>query len=145
MERPEAGRNLGIIESVLDDSKYRAAARAIYTLGRTRLPEVFAMSAPSQLLARLIVESSDKAFRSLRDASIRLLLHSEAEQVRKVAALKCVRALSKGRVAKLLASYVSGNQFHYYNVVHWLDFGVSTPRERALLAAEKVLNKEWRN
>ena len=145
VERPEAGRNRGILWSALDDSKYRAAARAIYALGRTRLPEVLAMPAPSQLLAHLVAESSDKAFRSLGDASIMLLLRSEAEQVRKSAALKCVRALSKGRVAKLLASYVSGNKFRYYNVVHWLDFGVSTPRVRALLAAENVLNKEWRS
>ena len=145
VERPEAGRNLGILWPWLDDLKYRAAARAIYTLGRARLPEVLAMPAPSQLLSHLVAESSDKACRSLTDSSIVLLLRSEAEQVRKVAALKCVRALSKRRLAKLLASYVSGNQFRYYNVVHWLDFGVSTPRERALLAAEKVLNKEWRS
>ena len=144
VERPEAGPNRGIIASVLDDSKYRSAARAIYTLGRTRLPEVLAMPAPSHLLAHLIAESSDKAFRSLSDASIMRLLRLEAEQVRKAAAVKCVRALSKRRVAKLLASYVSGDQFRYYNVVHWLDFGVSTPRDRALPAAEKVLNKEWR-
>jgi|SRR6266568_251906 len=145
VQRPEAGRTQSILASALDDSKYRAAARAIYTLGRTRLSEVLSMPAPSQLLAHLVAESSDKTFRSLSDISIMGLLRSEAEQVRKVSALKCVRALSKGRVSKFLASYVSGNQYRYYNVVHWLDFGVSAPRDRALLGAEKVLNMEWRS
>jgi hypothetical protein len=141
--RSESGRS-SLILSALDDSKYRTAARAIYALGRTRLPEVLAMQIPSRLLSHLIVATSDKAFRGLSDNSVTLLLRSENDAVRKAAALKCIRALPKDRVAKLLADYISGDQYRYYNVVHWLDFGVSIPRDRALLAAEKVLNKEWR-
>lgn len=141
--RPESGGS-SLILSGLDDSKYRTAARTIYKLGRTRLPEVLAMQVPSRLLSHLIVATSDKVFRGLSDNSVTLLLRSENDTVRKAAALKCIRALPKDRVAKLLADYISGDQYRYYNVVHWLDFVVSTPRDRALLAAEKVLNEEWR-
>lgn len=139
--RPEAGFG-SLLISAFDDSKYQTAARAIYALSRTRLSEVLTMQMPSKLLSHLIAETSEKAFRNLSDASIFILLRSESDVVRKTAALKCVRVLTKKRVAELLNNYVSGDQYRYYNVVHWLDFGVSTPRERALLAAEKALNKE---
>lgn len=144
VSRPMSGHNKSLL-SAPDEPKYRAAARAIYELGRTRLPEVLAMVAPSKLLSQIVVEFSDKAFRSLTDVPINLLLHSEDDAVRKSAALKCVRALPKRRIAKLLANYISGGQFRYYNVVYWLDFGVSTPKDRGLLAAEKVLNKDLRD
>jgi hypothetical protein len=142
--RPESGRS-SLLLSVLDDSKYRTAARAIYALGRTRLPEVLAMQVPSRLLSHLIIVTSDKAFRGLSDNMVTLLLRSEKDAVRKAAALKCIRALPKERVAKLLADYISGDQYRYYNVVHWLDFGVSIPRDRTLSAVEKVIEKEWRS
>lgn len=142
--RPESGHANSIL-STSDEPKYRTAARAIYALGRTRLPEVLAMSAPSKLLSQLIIETSDKAFSTLSDISINLLLLSEDDAVRKSAALKCIRALPKRHIAKLLADYLSGGQFRYYNVVHWLDFGASTPRDRAILAVDKVLNKGWRD
>lgn len=139
VKRPESEHTL---LSASNESKYRAAARAINALGRTRLHEVLAMSVPSRLLSQIIIEISDKAFRNLSDVSINLLFQSEDDTVRKSAVLKCIRALTRGHIAKLLADYVSGGQFRYYNVVHWLDFGASTPRGRALLAAEKVLNKD---
>lgn len=142
VERREAGFNRLLISSAFDDTKYQIAARAIYRLGRTRLSEVLAMQMPNRLLSHLIIEISEKTFRNLSDASIFILLRLESDAVRRTAALKCVRVLPKKRVADLLNIYVSGDQYRYYNVVHWLDFGVSTPRERALLAAEKALNKE---
>lgn len=142
VNRPYSGHHNSLL-STSDEPKYRVAARAICALGRSRLSEVLAMPAPSALLSQLIVTIPDKVFGNLSEKSINLLLQSEDDTVRKSAALKCVRAFPKRRVAKLLADYVSGGQFRYYNVIHWLDFGVSTPRDRALLAAERVLNKDW--
>jgi hypothetical protein len=143
LKLPETGRG-GTLLSISDDSKYKTAAQAIYALGRSRLHEVLSMQAPGQLMSHLVVEISDKLFRNLSDPTITQLLRSEDESVRKNTALKCVRSLPKKRVAKLLADYISGDTTHYYNVIHWLDFGVSTPRDRALSAAEKVLTKEWK-
>ena len=77
-------------------------------------------------------------------------LRSPAGRTRKAAALKCISALSKTRIARILDDYLSGanrghlgRQDRYYNVIHWLDFGVSAPRDRASVAAKKVLNSEW--
>jgi hypothetical protein len=141
-ERVDAGHN-SLLSPFVDSVKYRTAARAIYRLGRSRLSEVLAMSAPGRLLAHIVAEASDKVFRALSDVSIIAVLRSEDDSVRKVAALKSVRALPKRRIVKILADYLSPEQHRYYNVVHWLDFGISAPRDRAVLGAEKVL-KEWR-
>jgi hypothetical protein len=144
LKRPEAGRSTLLLSSV-DDYKYQTAARAIYTLGQSRLAEILAMPAPNQLLTCLIDRTSDKAFRSLSDVSITLLFRSEDDAVRRTSALKCVRSLPRRRIAKLFDQYSSGDEDRYYNVIHWLDFGISTPRDRALRAAQKVLNKAWQH
>lgn len=143
VERPDTGSDSLLLSYYTDSAMYRTAARVIYRMGRTRLSELLVMPAPSRLVAHLVAEVSDKVFRSLSDASLAVLLGSDDASVRKAAALKCVRALPKGRVTKILADYVSPGRDHYYNVVHWLDLGVSAPRDRALPAAEKILKKEW--
>ncbi len=142
LEQPDGGRNI-VLTVGTDNGKYRNAARAIYALGRKRLAELLALPAPSRLLSYLIVKTTEKEFRALDDASITQLFRSEHDDVRKAVALKCVRVLPKGRVIKLLNDYVSGESHLYYNVVHWLDLGVSIPRDRARSAAETVLAREW--
>ena len=97
------------------------------------------MSAPAKLLVHLVTEASQRVFAGLTDVAIMTLFKHDDEKVRKVAALKCVQALPKARVARLLNGYVSGEEYRYYNVIHWLDLGASAPRGRALAAAEKVL------
>jgi hypothetical protein len=143
VERQDAGRN-SLLSAVQDNSKYRKAARAIYEIGRTRFSELLGIPPPGRLLAHLVVQASDRVFRALNDASIKALLRSEDDYVRKAAALKSVRALPKARVAGILTDYLSTEERRYYNVVHWLDLGVSAPRDRALSAVEKILNEEWR-
>lgn len=138
LKRPEAGRSVSLL-SVADGTKFITAAKSIYELGRSRLHEVLSMQAPAQLLSNLIVEASDKVFCRLSDVSITSLLRSEDEIVRKITAVKCVRSLPKKRVAKLLAEYITGDDTRYYNVIHWLDFGLSAPRDRAISAADKIL------
>jgi hypothetical protein len=140
--RPIPGRSL--LLSTLGETTYKAAARAIYALGRTRLSEVLGMTLPGRLLAHLIVEMSDTAFQKIGDTSINMLLRSDEDMVRKVVALKCVQVLSKAKVVKLMDAYISSTQQHFYNVIHWLDFGASAPRDRASAAAKRLLNKEWR-
>jgi hypothetical protein len=124
---------------------YQVVAQAIYKLGRTRFDELLKMNAPAPLLCRIIAASSDVVFRQLSEASIKFLLFSEHDQVRKAAVLKCVRAFPKKRLVKLLEDYVAGESSHYYNVIHWLDFGISLPKDRAIHAAEKVISREWRD
>lgn len=134
----------GIFSSIGDQAIYEGTAKTIYAISKKRLPELLAMISSRGLLVRLMDEIPDMAFRRLDDSSITLLLRSESERVRKKAALKSIRALPKKRLTKLLDRYISENQLRYYNVIHWLDLGVSAPRDRALSAVRKVLDEEWR-
>lgn len=137
LKRPETRRS-SLLSPLLNDNKYQIVARAIYALGQARLSELLVMQTPNQLLTCLIRITSDKAFRCLSDVSITLLFRSKDDEIRKSAALKCVRALPRRRIAKLLNDYLSGDEYRYYNVVHWLDFGISIPRERVSHAVKKA-------
>jgi hypothetical protein len=132
-----------ILTSLTQDTKYRTSARAIYSLGRPRLPELFALAMPSRLLSHLIVEASDKGFRVLDDPSIFALFFSEHDGVRKAAVLKCIRSLPKKRLKQLLDGYLSSDALQYYNVIYWLDFGISAPRDRAIKAVQRTLARTW--
>jgi len=95
------------------------------------------------MLPYIIAEASDIVYRSLSDGSIIRLLRSDSVAVRKAASLKCVQALPKRRLMTILNSYMSLQQHRYYNVIHWLDFGLSAPRERALSAAKQTMKRNW--
>lgn len=143
LDRPSSNRRSASLLFAPDDGRYQVAARAIYGLGRSRFGELLSLLKPDRLLSHLIVVSSEKVFRELSDSSITQLFRSEHDAVRKAAALKCVRALPKIRLTQLLGTYISGDWIRYYNVIHWLDFGASVPRDRARSAADKVLVREW--
>jgi hypothetical protein len=124
---------------ILADPEYSKVARAIVALGRGRLAELLAVEMPHQLLSHLIVHSTDKEFRDLTNEEIKLLFEKAHDGVRKAAALKCIRSFSKGRLTALMAEYLS-EETRFYNVVHWLDLGISTSRRAALRAATKAIS-----
>ena len=142
VERPMSSSSHSTLP-MSDDLKYRLAALAIYSIGKTRIAECLVRLASTKILDSFIIQIPHRVFSNLTDATINQLLRSPDESVRKIAAVKCVRAMSKKRLLELLNEYTSSNQPYYYNVVHWLDFGVSVPRNRALLAADKVLDYEY--
>jgi hypothetical protein len=121
-----------------DEARYRAAAETIYRLGRDRLEELLGLPMPSQLMAQLIGAIADAKFRSLSDECLLTALRAESSLVRKIAALKCVRLLSRERLTRMLDAYTSEGNQYYYNVVHWLDFGISTPRDRAVCVGSEL-------
>jgi hypothetical protein len=124
-------------------AKYRSAAKAMYAIGKDRLTELLEQEMPKSLLARLIIEISDKSFRTLTNAQLNRLLFDADDSVRKACALKAVRTLSRTRLAQLLNEYVGSDGHRYYDVVHWLDLGVSVPKDRVKKAAAKVIAKDW--
>lgn len=138
LDRPEYGRKHVSMLSIVSSSKYEDAARTVYALGKHRLNDLLTTSLPGRLLARIIPLIPDKAFLGLDEAVIMALLRSETEDVRKLASLKYVRAFPRHRVKQFLDDYMVADKF-YYNVIHWLDFGVSVPRDRMMRAAGKLL------
>lgn len=138
LNRPEHGRIYTTLLSIEGSTKYEDAARTLYALGKHRLEDLLAITMPERLLSRIILLISDKAFQGLSNNVIVSLMKSESEDVRKWASLKYVKAFSRRQVKDFLEKYMALDQV-YYNVIHWLDFGLSTPRERMLLAAGKAL------
>lgn len=137
LERPEYGRKYATVLSIGSSTKYDDAARTLYALGKHRPADLLAASMPGYLLARVITLIPDKVFQRLTDAVIVPLMRSEAEDVRKMASLKYIRAFPRRRMKQLLEEYMAAEQF-YYNVIHWLDFGISVPRDRMLRGTSKA-------
>ena len=144
VERADGGISFSL-RLMLDRSKFRSAANAIYEIGRSRLDELFNVTMPEFLLRRLIAISSDSAFRALGNGSIIRLLRSTEDNVRKVTALKCTRALTKDRMKKIASAYALESDQYYYNVVHWLDMGISAPRGTAVAAAKRAIERELKS
>jgi hypothetical protein len=126
LDRPEHGRKHASLFSITNSTKHKDAARTLYALGKHRLNELLATTMPVHLLARVIPLTSDKTFQGLADTVIAQLMGSESEDVRKSASLKYVRAFPRRRVKQFLDKYMAADHF-YYNVIHWLDFGLSVP------------------
>lgn len=138
LDRPEYGRKYTTIFSVWSSTKYEEAARTLYALGKHRLNDLLATPMPGNLLAGIIRLIPDSAFKLLVDSDIISLLHSETDDVRKLVSLKYIRAFPRSRVKNLLESYMAAEHC-YYNVIHWLDFGISVPKEKMLRAAARSL------
>lgn len=115
------------------------AAQAIYALGRERVPELLQANMPGVILQEVIKLIPDKTFAMLPDAVLLSLLSSDAAQVRKVTALRCVRVFSKAKLRDLLNEYHKMST-RYYNVYHWLDLGISLPQIDARTISGKCLS-----
>lgn len=127
----------GLLDSHNED--LGLASEAIFRLGKGRLAEFIETKMPDRLFSRLMERISDRIFRTLPEKLLLRLLRNKSDAVRKVVAIKCLRCFSRKNLSTLMANYISGDQVAYYNVVHWLDLGVSLPRSRALNAVEVLL------
>jgi Domain of unknown function (DUF4062) len=138
LERPGYGRKFATALLIPSSTRYGDAARTLHALGKHRPSDLLATAMPGYLLARIIPMVSDKAFEGLSDETLNSLMRSETEDVRKFASLKFLRAFPRRRLKQFLDTYIAAEQF-YYNVIHWFDFGISVPKDRALRAAGRAL------
>jgi len=140
LDRRDSSPNTFLTEK--SQSKQTNIAEAIYEIGRKRVSELLVTALPPVLLAHIIAFMSTQVFCKIDDSLINLLLNNENDIVRKAIALKCVGALSKSRIKRILEEYLSAEPY-FYNVIHWLDLGVSAPRDVAIRAVKKLLKRNW--
>ena len=143
LEAPNRGGAF-LLADLADSERYKHAAKAVCSLGRLRLDELLAMSLPPKLKQMTVLKVTDAEFAQLAEVTLLNLLRSSSSDVRKVTALKCVKAFAKKRVTELLEMYLSDEGQVYYNVTHWLDMGTSLPRTRAVGSARRELERELR-
>lgn len=132
----------GLLSGPNNRNLKQAAAHAIYNLGRERFADLITQVLPPDLLAYVIAVASKAVFLKLKARQIQKLFVSQHDDVRKVAALKCVQFFTRSNLSSTLSSYLERDST-YYNVTHWLDMGNALPAERAKVAAARELAEHW--
>lgn len=114
-------------------------AAALLSVGKNRIADLLSLDIDSSIRTALLKQIPKSTFISLTDDLIlRELAHTNLE-CRAIVALRCVQALSRSRVTKLLDSYTDNADYRYYNSIHWLDLGVSLPSKLSKSVAGKEL------
>lgn len=102
----------------------QVAACAVIRLAGGRISDVFGRDITVRLKLALLSEISGADLSAMSDDTLIAVLSDKSDDVRRLAALRCVRSLTAARVDALLRRYLSLSTY-YYNVVHWLDLGIS--------------------
>lgn len=113
------------------------AVRTVLKLGKNRLADVLALDCPSVIKRNIISSVKEKEFISLGDDVVLEMLNNDDPQVRKYCALKCAKAYSRARLVAVFNRCSHADQI-YYNVIHWLDFGIYGSKEQINNAFRKV-------
>jgi hypothetical protein len=114
------------------DEFNEAVAKAIYIIGKNKISDLFLMKFPSDILIMVIKFCSFSVFKSISDEVLFNLFDDENDQVRKAVVLISVRTFTKKRLRVILDKYLSiENKKTYYNVIHWLDLGISMTRSES--------------
>jgi hypothetical protein len=118
------------------------ASKAMISIGKGRLSELLKLNLAQAFKVNLVLLAANKDFSDLSDVDLNRLLTSESDQLREIAALKCVVSFGPRRLKKILTAY---HQFekYYYNVVFWLDLGIGFPNKVARSIAYKIIQMEF--
>jgi hypothetical protein len=116
------------------ESRSKELADAIYSIGKGRISDLLKYELPDSILRRIILLFSKGDIRELAEDELMSLLLNADAAVRKAASLKIVQHLPLARIAEILNKYLDGDRT-FYNVIFWLDTGVSLPRSES----EKVV------
>jgi len=106
-------------------------AKVIYNIGKSSISELFSLDFPPTLVKKILEICSESVFKDITDKVLFELLTNKAVDVRKAASMLVVRAFTKKRTKEVLDRYLSLNSNMYYNVIYWLDLGVSMSRSDA--------------
>lgn len=123
----------------VDSDWNRSVAKSVYQIGKDRLDELLGMDIPSQILVELIKTCSFSKFSELPDNTLLKYLYSKIDKVRKFIALKSIQSFKKSKIESLLKVYMDGQDYRYYNVIYWFDFGISLPRSTTKKAIDAIL------
>lgn len=120
-------------------AEYAASAKALLKLGGSRIGDLLTLEMPVDLKCALFREVGGSTFAAFDDARILNWLRSEAEALRKVVALRSVLHLQRVRLSRILEEYQRSGELYFYNVVFWLDLGLSTDKAISKSVAQREL------
>ncbi|NWC82657.1 DUF4062 domain-containing protein [Pseudomonas putida] len=118
-----------LLGHVMSRNTLEVTVKTIIKIARNRAPEMLEISCPTQIRQHLISSMPDKEFVKLGSERIKKLLQDEDSDVRKHSALKCCKALARKELKEISEEHMKAATI-YYNVTHWLDFGVSATKDQ---------------
>jgi hypothetical protein len=133
-------RRASLLSFSSNDSWHSLIAETIYNIGSSRLEELLSMDMPERVFVELINISAMAKFSQLSDNIIFAMLNNEKADIRKSCSLKCIQSFKKSKLKAILNDYMSRDDCRYYNVIHWLDFGVAMPKDITKKAIELISN-----
>ncbi|HHK5628446.1 TPA: DUF4062 domain-containing protein, partial [Serratia marcescens] len=110
------------------------AVSAMIKIGKGREDELLALPMNSNLKARLIAQLNSKEFSRVSSNEIKKLLNDEDINIREKLSLKIIECLPKKDIEAIMKDYLYQDTY-FYNVVHWLDLGISLKRDVAQKSA----------
>ena len=113
---------------------------ALVVIAKGRIAELVKLEMPYPLREMIIKRSSDKESTFSED-DLMPLLTVQFDPVRKVTALKVIRSFAKRRIQSLLRRYLAHDGVRFYNVIYWLDFGVSLAKATVIRATNREIWK----
>jgi len=125
----------------VDENAVEQVSDAIAVIGKGRLAELIQFKMHYRLLEAIIKRSANKEVATLSHDELMTLLTWELDVIRKVTSLKVIRSLPGQRIKALLDRYLESDGQRYYNVIYWLDFGISLPKSRVMRATHAELTK----
>ncbi|BBF82636.1 hypothetical protein EM6_3277 (plasmid) [Asticcacaulis excentricus] len=121
-----------------NDDNYDLAAKIVCKLATRRTIDLFNSSISPYIMTKILKFISNRDFLSLTDEHLLKMFSNESDNLRRMVALKCVQHLPKTRLSALLERYQVNGEYRYYNVIHWLDLGVSMPSDVARTVAKRA-------
>ena len=105
----------------------RKAARSVLVLAKHDLVTLLASGLPADIIPSVIVEARQRAFQALSKMQLDELLFHTSDAVRKATALRVLVTNPVRSVREKLTQYQNAEKYRFYNVIFWLDLGVSSP------------------
>ena len=137
-----SGLGLSFISSADHSGDYQLAAKSILKLGARRIADVRKLDFSTLVRLQFVKEMSNRLFSAFDNQSIINMLLMESDAVRETVALKAILCLPKSRLSSILDAYYEVDGSYYYNVIFWLDLGVSADRATSrAVALSEIRNK----
>ncbi|NTW54378.1 MAG: DUF4062 domain-containing protein [Chlorobaculum sp.] len=138
-EGPKIGSTLLIIPN---DKEYQEeVAKSILSISKHHsISDLLSLEMPATILKKTIDICSELRFTKISNDALFHLFNHKSDAVRKAAAIMAVRSFSAKRIKAILSEYIGSDKYRYYNVIHWLDLGVSLRRADAIKVARAASN-----
>lgn len=120
------------------NKKNKILAETILNLSKNKENELLDIEMPIALKINIVSQMLPVSFKKISMHHIFRLMNVENVILREKVCLKIVESLTKKQMKTLLADY-SMQSTYYYNVIHWLDFGINLSKDVARQSVKRYL------